>query len=134
MEQMYSDIVIEHFMNPRNVGTIPDADGEALVGNSVCGDLMKVYIKVKNNRLEEIRFQTFGCAAAIASASLGSEMAKGMTLEQAMTLTNEDVAKALGGLPEHKMHCSNLVADALHKAIEDYKNKFGEPDEVTFSN
>ena len=120
-EKMYSDIVIEHFSNPRNVGTIPDADGEALVGNPVCGDLMKVYIKVEDNRIVDVKFQTFGCGAAIASASVGTEMVKGKGIEEALALTDDKVAEALGGLPEHKIHCSILIADALHKAIEDYK-------------
>ncbi len=117
---MYSDKVMEHFLNPRNVGTIPDADGIGEVGNPVCGDMMTFYIKVKDGRLEDVKFQTFGCGAAIAVSSMVSELAKGKTLEEAMKITNELVAEELGGLPKNKMHCSNLGADALHKAIEDY--------------
>jgi len=120
---MYTQTVMDHFTNPRNVGTIPDANGEGLVGNPVCGDLMKIFIKVRDNRLVDIKFQTFGCGAAIASASMGTEMVKGKTLEEAMALTNKDVAKALGGLPANKLHCSNLAADAVHQAIEDYRSK-----------
>ncbi|MDY0232308.1 MAG: Fe-S cluster assembly scaffold protein NifU [Candidatus Saccharicenans sp.] len=120
---MYTDKVMEHFMNPRNVGTIPDADGIGEVGNPVCGDMMTFYIKVKDDRLEDVKFQTFGCGAAIAVSSMVSEMAKGKTLDEAMKISNELVAEELGGLPKNKMHCSNLGADALHKAIEDYQKK-----------
>ena len=120
---MYSDTVLDHFSNPRNVGTLPDADGEGLEGNPVCGDLMKVFIKVEDNRIVDIKFQTFGCGAAIASASMGTEMTKGKTIEEALALTNKQVAEALGGLPPVKLHCSNLAADAIHKAIEDYRSK-----------
>lgn len=120
---MYTDKVMEHFMNPRNVGTIPDADGIGEVGNPVCGDMMTFYIKVKDGRLEDVKFQTFGCGAAIAVSSMVSEMAKGKTLEEAMKITNELVAQELDGLPKNKMHCSNLGADALHKAIEDFQKK-----------
>ncbi len=120
---MYTDKVMEHFMHPRNVGTIPDADGVGEVGNPVCGDMMTFYIKVKDGRLEDVKYQTFGCGAAIAVSSLVSEIAKGKTLEEAMKITREQVAEELGGLPPHKMHCSNLGADALHKAIENYLNK-----------
>lgn len=123
---MYTDKVMEHFMNPRNVGTIPDADGVGEVGNPVCGDMMTFYIKVRDGRLEDVKFQTFGCGAAIAVSSIVSEMAKGKTLEEAMKITNELVAQELGGLPKNKMHCSNLGADALHKAIEDYLRKKGD--------
>jgi len=120
---MYTDKVMEHFLHPRNVGTIPDADGVGEVGNPVCGDMMTFYIKVKDGRLEDVKFQTFGCGAAIAVSSLVSEMARGKTLEEAMKITNQQVAEELGGLPPHKMHCSNLGADALHKAIENYLQK-----------
>lgn len=120
---MYSEAVMDHFMNPRNVGQLPDADGVGTEGNPVCGDIMKIYIKVKDNRIEDIKFQTFGCGAAIATSSMVTEMVKGMTLDEAMEVTNKKVAEALGGLPGNKMHCSNLAADALHKAIEDYKAK-----------
>jgi nitrogen fixation NifU-like protein len=124
---MYSETVMEHFKNPRNVGTIEDADGVGEVGNPVCGDMMTFYIKVKDNRIEDIKFQTFGCGAAIAVSSMVSEMAKGKTLEEAFKITNKMVAEALEGLPKQKLHCSNLGADALRKAIEDYRIKQGEP-------
>jgi nitrogen fixation protein NifU and related proteins len=117
---MYSKKVMEHFSNPKNVGKIENADGIGEIGNPVCGDIMTFYIKVKNNILEDVKFQTFGCGAAIAVSSMISEMAKGKTLDEAMKLTNQDVADALEGLPANKMHCSNLGADALHKAIDDY--------------
>ena len=120
---MYSEKVMEHFMNPRNVGEIEDADGVGTVGNPVCGDMMTFYIKVNNNRIEDVKFKTFGCGAAIAVSSMISEMAKGKTLEEALKITNKDVAKELDGLPANKMHCSNLGADALHKAIENYLEK-----------
>jgi nitrogen fixation NifU-like protein len=119
----YSEKVMDHFANPRNVGEIKDASGVGEVGNPVCGDMMKFYIKVENNIIKDVKFKTFGCGAAIAVSSMVSEMAMGKTIEEALALTNEAVAKELGGLPPNKMHCSNLGADALHKAIEDYKNK-----------
>ncbi len=119
----YSEKVMDHFQHPRNVGEIPDADGIGEVGNPVCGDMMTFYIKVKDNRLIDIKFKTFGCGAAIAVSSMVSEMAKGKTIEEALKITNELVAQELGGLPPNKMHCSNLGADALHKAIEDYLKK-----------
>jgi len=119
----YSEKVMDHFLNPRNVGEIPDADGTGEVGNPVCGDLMTFYIKVKDNVITDVKFKTFGCGAAIAVSSIVSEMAVGKTLEEAMKITNESVADNLGGLPPNKMHCSNLGADALHAAIENYKNK-----------
>jgi nitrogen fixation NifU-like protein len=122
---MYSEKVMEHFKNPRNVGEIPDADGVGTVGNPVCGDLMTIYIKVKDNRLTDIKFKTFGCGSAIATSSMITELAKGKTLEEAMTITRANVADSLGGLPLVKMHCSNLAADALHAAIEDYYKKHG---------
>jgi len=120
---MYSDLVMEHFRNPRNVGEIPDADGVGMVGNPVCGDVMKMMIKVHDDRIADIKFQTFGCGAAIATSSIATEIVKGKTLEEALSLSNKAVAEALGGLPPAKMHCSNLAADAIHKAIEDYRNK-----------
>ncbi|TEU21104.1 MAG: Fe-S cluster assembly scaffold protein NifU [Anaerolineales bacterium] len=122
----YSELVIEHFQNPRNVGVIEDADGTGKMGSPVCGDLMEIYIKVDNNHIADIKFRTFGCGAAIASGSMASEMIKGQTLAEAEALTDEDVAKALGGLPEKKMHCSNLAASTLHNAIEDYRNTHDE--------
>jgi len=124
----YSEKVMDHFMNPRNVGQIDNADGEGTVGNPICGDLMTFYIKVDNGRLTDLRFKTFGCGAAIAVSSMVSEMAKGKTLDEAMKITNKKVAAELGGLPKNKLHCSNLGADALHKAIEDYRNKKGKRD------
>ena len=119
----YSELVIEHFQNPRNVGVIEDADGVGKMGSPVCGDLMEIYIKVDNSHIADIKFRTFGCGAAIASGSIASEMIKGKSLAEAEALTDEDVAKALGGLPEKKMHCSNLAASTLHKALEDYRSK-----------
>ena len=110
-------------MNPRNVGEIPDADGVGTVGNPVCGDLMTVYIRVEDNRLEDVKFKTFGCGAAIATSSMITEMAKGKNIEEALKITRRDVAGELGGLPPIKMHCSNLAADALHAAINDYLSK-----------
>ena len=120
---MYTEKVMEHFRNPHNMGEIPDADGVGTVGNPVCGDLMTIYIKVKDNRLEDIKFKTFGCGAAIATSSMTTDLAKGKTLEEAMKLSRADVADSLGGLPPVKMHCSNLAADALHAAIKDYYKK-----------
>lgn len=120
---MYSPLVMEHFRNPRNVGDLPEADGVGQVGNPVCGDVMKMMIKVEKDRIVDIKFQTFGCGAAIATSSIATEMVKGKTLEEAMELSNKAVAEALGGLPATKMHCSNLAADGIHKAIEDYKSK-----------
>ncbi len=120
---MYSEKVMEHFQNPRNVGVIENADGVGTVGNPVCGDLMTFYIKVDGDILSEIKFQTFGCGAAIAVSSIVSEMAKGKTLDEALEISKEIVAEELGGLPAQKMHCSNLGADALHEAINDYLKK-----------
>lgn len=120
----YSETVMDHFMNPRNVGEIEDADGIGEVGNPVCGDMMTFYIKVDDdNRLSDVKFKTFGCGAAIAVSSMVSEMAKGKTIDEALEIGRKDVADQLGGLPDNKMHCSNLGADALHKAIEDYQSK-----------
>jgi nitrogen fixation protein NifU and related proteins len=120
---VYSEMVMDHFMHPRNVGEIENADGIGEEGNPVCGDMMTFYIKVKDNRLEDIKFKTFGCGAAIAVSSMVSEMAKGKTLEEAKKITPEMVAEELKGLPKQKFHCSNLGAQALGKAIEDYENK-----------
>jgi nitrogen fixation protein NifU and related proteins len=122
---MYSDKVMDHFANPRNVGVLADADGVGQVGNPVCGDMMTFYIKVKDNRLEDVKFKTFGCGAAIAVSSMVSEMAKGKTIEEARKITPELVAKELEGLPKNKFHCSNLGAQALNKAIDDYMAKHG---------
>lgn len=122
----YSEKVMQHFMNPQNVGDIKDADGIGEVGNPVCGDMMTFYIKVKDNKLEDVKFKTFGCGAAIAVSSMVSQIAKGKTLEEALKISNKDVAEELGGLPKNKMHCSNLGADALHAAIKDYMKKHPE--------
>ena len=120
---IYSEKVMDHFMHPRNVGEIENADGIGEVGNPVCGDMMTFYIKVKDNHLEDVKFKTFGCGAAIAVSSMVSEMAMGKTLDEAMKITPESVANELEGLPKQKFHCSNLGAQALHKAIEDYLSK-----------
>lgn len=120
---MYSKKVMDHFMNPRNVGEIKDADGIGEVGNPVCGDVMTFYIKVRNGIITDIKFKTFGCGAAIAVSSIVSEMARGKTVEEAMKITNKAVVDELGGLPPVKLHCSNLGADALRKAIENYMTK-----------
>ena len=120
---MYSDTVMDHFTNPRNTGVIEDADGVGEVGNPVCGDMMTFTIKVKDGRLADVKFQTFGCVAAIAVSSMVSEMAKGKKLAEALKITNKDVAATLGGLPPNKMHCSNLGAEALALAIKNYQEK-----------
>jgi nitrogen fixation protein NifU and related proteins len=120
---MYSDKVLEHFKNPRNVGEIPDADGIGKVGNPVCGDVMFIYIKVKDDIITDIKFKTLGCGAAIATSSMITEMARGKTLEEAKKISRGDVAEALDGLPPQKMHCSNLASDGLRAAIEDYEKK-----------
>jgi len=122
---MYTEKVMDHFTNPRNVGEITDANGVGEVGNPTCGDIMKIFLKVEDNIIKDIKFKTFGCGAAIATSSMVTEMAKGKTLDEALQITNKAVAETLDGLPPQKMHCSNLAADALHKAIEDYKNKQG---------
>ena len=120
MNQGYSTKVMEHFANPRNVGEIPDADGIGKVGNPVCGDIMNMYIKVKDNVITDVKFKTFGCGAAIATSSIATEMIKGKTIDEALRLTNEAVAEALGGLPRIKMHCSVLAEEAVRKAIDDF--------------
>ena len=119
----YNKIVKDHFFNPRNVGEIKNADGVGTVGNPTCGDIMTIFIKVKDDKIQDIKFKTFGCAAAIASTSMATEMVKGKTLEEAEKLTREDVANELGGLPAVKLHCSNLAADALREAIKNYRSK-----------
>jgi nitrogen fixation NifU-like protein len=124
---VYSDKVMDHFMHPRNVGEIENADGVGEVGNPVCGDMMTFYIKVDNNHLSDVKFKTFGCGAAIAVSSITSEMAKGKTIEEARQITPELVAKELEGLPKNKFHCSNLGAQALNKAIDDYVAKQSKP-------
>jgi nitrogen fixation protein NifU and related proteins len=126
---VYSEKVMQHFMNPHNVGEIPDADGMGEIGNPVCGDMMTFYIKVKDDKLEDVKYKTFGCGAAIAVSSMVSDMVKGKTLEEALKVTPTMVAKELEGLPKNKFHCSNLGAQALRKAIKDYyiKNKIDVP-------
>lgn len=127
MADLYNKKVMDHFSNPRNVGTIDDADGIGQVGNPTCGDIMKMFIKVTDKDgkeiISDIKFQTFGCGAAVASSSIVTELVKGKTIEEAEKLTSTGVAEALGGLPPIKMHCSNLGADALKEAIKDYRNK-----------
>ena len=120
---VYSETVMDHFMKPRNVGEIENPDGIGEVGNPVCGDMMTFYIKVKDDRIEDVKFKTFGCGAAIAVSSMVSEMAMGKTLGKVMAITPTSVAEKLEGLPKQKLHCSNLGAQALHKAIEDYRSK-----------
>ena len=119
----YSSKVMDHFNNPRNVGEMESPDGVGEVGNPVCGDMMKISIKVEDGRIADIKFKTLGCGAAIATSSITTEMAMGKTLEEALAITRDQVAGELGGLPPSKMHCSNLAADGLHKAIEDYHSK-----------
>jgi nitrogen fixation NifU-like protein len=122
---LYNETVLDHFHNPRNVGELDEPDGVGEVGNPVCGDVMRIEIKVEDDRIKDIKFRTFGCGAAIATSSMVTEMVKGKTLEEALSVSNRMVAQALGGLPKQKMHCSNLAADALHKAIEDYRRRLG---------
>jgi nitrogen fixation NifU-like protein len=120
---IYTDKVMDHFQNPRNVGEIADADGVGTVGNAACGDIMKIFIKIEGDRIVDAKFKTFGCGAAIATSSICTEMVKGKTIQEALAMTREEVADALGGLPPVKMHCSNLAADALHAAIKEYQCK-----------
>jgi len=120
---MYSELVMEHFTNPRNVGVIEDADGVGKIGNPMCGDVMEMFIKVKDDHIEDVKFRTFGCGAAIATSSIATEMIKGKSLDEAVNLSNKAVADALGGLPAQKMHCSNLAADAVRAAVDDYWSK-----------
>lgn len=123
---MYSEKVMDHFANPRNVGDIEDASGTGTVGNVKCGDIMKMDIKVENGIISDVRFKTFGCGAAIATSSMATELVKGKTIEEALKLTNKAVAEALDGLPPVKMHCSMLAEEAIHAAIEDYQKKHPE--------
>ena len=123
---MYTEKVMDHFTNPRNVGEISYADGIGEVGNAKCGDIMRIYLKVEDNIITDVKFKTFGCGAAIATSSMVTEMVKGKTLEEALEISNQAVAEALGGLPPVKMHCSNLAADALHEAIKNYIEKKGQ--------
>jgi len=127
---MYTDLVMDHFSNPRNVGEIEDADGVGQIGNPVCGDVMRISIDVEDDHISDVKFKTFGCGAAVATSSMVTEMVKGKTLEEAADISNKAVAEALGGLPANKMHCSNLAADALHLAIQDYLVKSGREGEV----
>ena len=120
---VYTEKVMDHFENPRNVGEIENADGVGTVGNAVCGDIMKIYIKVEDDKIVECKFKTFGCGAAIATSSIATEMVVGKTIDEALAITREQVADELGGLPPVKMHCSNLAADALHAAIKEYQCK-----------
>lgn len=121
----YTEKVMDHFMNPRNVGKIENADAIAEVGNASCGDVIKMYLKITGGKIEDIKFQTFGCGAAIAVSSQTTEMVKGKTLKEALDLTRDQVAEELGGLPPIKMHCSNLAADALHQAVKTYMKEHG---------
>ncbi len=123
---LYSDRVIEHFLNPRNAGYIPEADGVGTMGDPSCGDYLRIYISVKDNSISDIKFEIIGCPAAIATSSVLTELAKGKALDEALKITDLDVLKALGGLPDPKVHCSNLGAGALHQAIQDYKNRLEE--------
>ena len=120
---MYTEKVMDHFMNPRNVGEIAEADGVGEVGNAKCGDIMRIYLDVEDNIIKDVKFKTFGCGAAVATSSMVTEMVKGKTIEEALAISNKAVAEALDGLPPAKMHCSNLAADALHAAIKDYIEK-----------
>ena len=123
----YSEKVMDHFTHPRNVGEIPDASGVGTVGNPICGDVMKMFLKIENNVIVDIKFKTYGCGAAIATSSMVTEMVKGKTIEEALRISNKAVAEALGGLPPVKMHCSVLAEDALRSALKDYYNKQGLP-------
>jgi len=122
---LYSDIVMDHFRNPRNVGVIEDADGVGEVGNAKCGDIMKIYLKVDKDIITDVKFETFGCGSAIASSSMATEMIKGQPLSQALALTNQAVAQALDGLPAHKLHCSVLAEEAIKLAVRDYYDRHG---------
>ena len=120
---LYSEKVMDHFMNPRNVGTLEDASGGGEVGNAKCGDIMKIYLKIENEIIEDVKFETFGCGSAIASSSMATEMIKGKSIHEALELTNKAVAEALDGLPAHKMHCSVLAEEAIKSALKDYFEK-----------
>ena len=122
---LYSEIVMDHFRNPRNVGVIENADGVGEVGNAKCGDIMKIYLKIENDIVADVKFETFGCGSAIASSSMATEMIKGKPLSQVLTLTNKAVVEALGGLPAHKLHCSVLAEEAVKAALKDYYDKKG---------
>ena len=132
---LYSEKVMDHFRNPRNVGVIENADGVGEVGNAKCGDIMKIYLKIQNDTIEDVKFETFGCGSAIASSSMATELIKGKPLDEALELTNKAVAEALDGLPAHKMHCSVLAEEAIKSAVKDYYDKNGiEYDISQFSN
>ncbi len=122
---LYSEKVMDHFRNPRNVGVIEDANGIGEVGNAKCGDIMKMYLKIEDNIVKDVKFETFGCGSAIASSSMATELIKGKPVSEAMTLTNKAVAEALDGLPEYKMHCSVLAEEAIRSALDDYQNRTG---------
>lgn len=122
---LYSEKVMDHFTNPRNVGTMEDADGVGEVGNARCGDIMKIYLKIENEIIVDVKFETFGCGSAIASSSMATEMIKGKPISEALALTNKAIAEALDGLPAHKMHCSVLAEEAIRNAIEDYEKRSG---------
>ena len=122
---LYTETVMDHFMNPRNVGEIENPDGVGQVGNAKCGDIMKMYLKIKNNIIEDVKFETFGCGSAIASSSMATELIKGKTIEDALAVTNKQVVDALGGLPAHKLHCSVLAEEAIKAAVKDYYDKNG---------
>ena len=122
---LYTETVMDHFKNPRNVGSIENADGVGEVGNAKCGDIMKIYLKIKDNVIEDVKFETFGCGSAIASSSIATEMIKGRTIDEALALTNREVVDALGGLPAHKLHCSVLAEEAVKSAVRDYYDKNG---------
>ena len=122
---LYTETVMDHFMHPRNVGSIENADGVGEVGNAKCGDIMKMYLKIKDGVIEDVKFETFGCGSAIASSSIATEMIKGKTIDEAPALTNKDVVDALGGLPAHKLHCSVLAEEAIKSAVKDYYDRSG---------
>jgi len=122
---LYTETVMDHFMHPRNVGSIDNADGVGEVGNAKCGDIMKMYLKIKDGVIEDVKFETFGCGSAIASSSIATEMIKGKTIDEALALTNMDVVDALGGLPAHKLHCSVLAEEAIKSAVKDYYDRNG---------
>ncbi len=124
---LYSEKVMDHFTNPRNVGTLDDADGVGEVGNARCGDIMKIYLKIDNEIITDVKFETFGCGSAIASSSMATEMIKGKSVDEALSLTNQAIAEALDGLPPHKMHCSVLAEEAIRAALEDYYTRSGKP-------
>ena len=123
---LYSDKVMDHFLQPRNLGVIEDADGVGEVGNAKCGDIMKMYMKIEDDTIKDVKFETFGCGSAIASSSMATELIKGKPVAEAMKLTNQAVAEALDGLPAYKMHCSVLAEEAIHAALEDYQKKIQE--------